>query len=192
MKIEHPSFSGDNRDQRSFGYWMALWLGAALRASKPGALCCLFTDWRQLPTVTDSMQAGGWVWRGVAPWDKINGRPCPGRFSAQAEFLVWGTNGPHNPDRSTAKYGKGVFRHSSPHMEDRQHTTQKPVALMEEIVAITEEDATVLDPFMGSGTTGVACANLGRSFIGFEIEKVYFDIACERIDAAYAQGKLFA
>jgi DNA modification methylase len=52
--------------------------------------------------------------------------------------------------------------------------------------------ATILDPFMGSGTTGVACANLGRKFIGIEIERKYFDIACERIAAAYAQGRLFA
>ena len=52
-------------------------------------------------------------------------------------------------------------------------------------------DFDVCDPFMGSGTTGVACANLGRKFIGIEIERKYFDIACERIDAAYAQGRLF-
>jgi DNA modification methylase len=48
----------------------------------------------------------------------------------------------------------------------------------------------IVDPFMGSGTTGVACANLGRKFIGIEIERKYFDIACERIDAAYSQGRL--
>jgi len=51
---------------------------------------------------------------------------------------------------------------------------------------------TILDPFMGSGTTGVACANLGRKFIGIELEQKYFDIACERIEAAQAQGRLFA
>jgi site-specific DNA-methyltransferase (adenine-specific) len=51
---------------------------------------------------------------------------------------------------------------------------------------------TVLDPFMGSGTTGVACANLGRKFIGIEMEPDYFNIACERIRAAYAQQRLFA
>lgn len=56
----------------------------------------------------------------------------------------------------------------------------------------TKPTSTVLDPFMGSGTTGVACANLGRKFIGIEIERKYFDIACERIDAVYAQGRLFA
>jgi site-specific DNA-methyltransferase (adenine-specific)/modification methylase len=51
---------------------------------------------------------------------------------------------------------------------------------------------TILDPFMGSGTTGVACAQMGRSFIGIEREPKYFDIACKRIEAAYAQGQLFA
>ena len=51
---------------------------------------------------------------------------------------------------------------------------------------------TILDPFMGSGTTGVACANLGRKFIGIELERKYFDIACERIEAAQAQLRMFA
>ncbi len=52
-------------------------------------------------------------------------------------------------------------------------------------------DGTVLDPFMGSGTTGVACMNLGRKFIGIEIEPKYFDIACERIENAQRQQKMF-
>ena len=69
------------------------------------------------------------------------------------------------------------------------HPTQKPVAVMERVLFKGMD--VVLDPFMGSGTTGVACANLGRKFIGIEIEQKYFDIACERIEAAYAQGRLF-
>jgi DNA modification methylase len=73
----------------------------------------------------------------------------------------------------------------------RQHPHQKPVTLIESLLAKLP-DKTILDPFMGSGTTGVACANLGRKFIGIEIERKYFDIACERIAAAYAQGRLFA
>ena len=79
-------------------------------------------------------------------------------------------------------------------IERRQvHPTQKPEKLMQHIVKIsTKMRQTVLDPFMGSGTSGVACANLGRSFIGIELEQKYFDIACERIEAAYAQGRLFA
>lgn len=73
---------------------------------------------------------------------------------------------------------------------NKLHPTEKPVSLMRHIVNWTT--GAILDPFMGSGTTGVACANLGRKFIGIEIERKYFDIACERIEAAYAQGRLFA
>jgi adenine-specific DNA-methyltransferase len=73
------------------------------------------------------------------------------------------------------------------------HPTQKPVSLMMHIVKVSSRaGGVVLDPFMGSGTTGVACVNLGRKFIGIEIERKYFDIACERIEAAYSQGRLFA
>ena len=73
----------------------------------------------------------------------------------------------------------------------KQHPTQKPAMLMEWCLGFVE-GATILDPFMGSGTTGVACANLGRKFIGIEIKRKYFDIACERIAATYAQQRLFA
>jgi DNA modification methylase len=73
-----------------------------------------------------------------------------------------------------------------------QHPTQKPVALMEWCLSQIPDDNRILDPFMGSGTTGVACMNLGREFIGIELEPKYFDIACERIRMAQAQGRLFA
>jgi DNA modification methylase len=70
------------------------------------------------------------------------------------------------------------------------HPTEKPVHLMEQFVKWTI--GTIYDPFMGSGTTGVACVNLGRKFIGVEIEEKYFNIAVERIKAAQAQLRLFA
>ena len=73
----------------------------------------------------------------------------------------------------------------------KEHPTQKPLALMEWCFKWVS-GSLVLDPFMGSGTTGVACMNLGRKFIGIEIEPKYFDIACERIKAAQDQGRLFA
>lgn len=71
------------------------------------------------------------------------------------------------------------------------HPTQKPVAIMEPFVSLVDEGEVVLDPFMGSGTTGVACARLGRRFIGIERDETYFDIACARIRKAYAQPDLF-
>lgn len=70
------------------------------------------------------------------------------------------------------------------------HPTQKPTAVMEWCVQRLDAE-TILDPFMGSGTTGVACAKLGRKFIGIEIEPKYFDIACERIRKAYDQPDFF-
>jgi site-specific DNA-methyltransferase (adenine-specific) len=60
------------------------------------------------------------------------------------------------------------------------------------ISCLPSEDTHILDPFMGSGTTGVACMNLGRKFIGIEKEPKYFDIACRRIEDAQRQGRLFA
>lgn len=63
---------------------------------------------------------------------------------------------------------------------------------MEWCLGFVPDAQTILDPFMGSGTTGVACVNLGRKFIGIEIEPKYFDIACRRIEEAYKQPRLFA
>ena len=73
------------------------------------------------------------------------------------------------------------------------HPTGKPLGLFSAFVEdFTDAGETILDPFMGSGTTGVACARLGRRFIGVEIEPRYFDIACRRIEEAYRQPRLFA
>jgi DNA modification methylase len=69
------------------------------------------------------------------------------------------------------------------------HPTQKPLSLIGQLVEGTRD--VILDPFMGSGTTGVACARLGRRFIGCEIEPRYFDIACRRIEQAQRQPDLF-
>lgn len=77
--------------------------------------------------------------------------------------------------------------------QGKEHPVAYPVALPSRCIsAATSDGQTVLDPFMGSGTTGVACAHLGRKFVGIEIDPKYFDIACDRIAAAYAQGRLFA
>lgn len=84
----------------------------------------------------------------------------------------------------------GNIRQLDPEME-RLHPAQKPVEIMKWCVGLSGA-TTILDPFMGSGTTGVACMNLGRKFIGIEIERKYFDIACERIENAQRQGVMFA
>ena len=79
-----------------------------------------------------------------------------------------------------------------PKGQGAEHPTQKPVSLMAWCLEFFPECKTILDPFMGSGTTGVAALQLGRKFIGIEREPKYFDIACKRIEQAHAQGQLFA
>ena len=75
--------------------------------------------------------------------------------------------------------------------ETKHHPTQKPIALMEWCLGFLPDSETILDPFMGSGTTGVAAINLGRKFIGIEKETEYFEIACKRISDAERQADFF-
>lgn len=99
-------------------------------------------------------------------------------------------------DAETAWHSRGhgvyCFRDLSNNAiaNERAHPTQKPATLMEWCVDRVRGD-TILDPFMGSGTTGVAALKLGRKFIGIEIEPKYFDIACRRIEEAWKQPRLF-
>jgi site-specific DNA-methyltransferase (adenine-specific) len=88
---------------------------------------------------------------------------------------------------------RGVFTHCTNNPDRHgEHPTEKPLSLMKEIVGLFSNlDETVLDCFMGSGTTGVACAHMGRRFIGIEQESTYFDIACRRIEKSLRQPDLF-
>ena len=75
--------------------------------------------------------------------------------------------------------------------KERAHPTQKPIGLMVWCIEFLPNPETILDPFMGSGTTGVAAIQLGRKFTGIERDPAYFAIACQRIEQAHAQGQLF-
>lgn len=82
-----------------------------------------------------------------------------------------------------------VQRFSMPHHSAATHPHEKPLGLLEGILAhSTRPGETVLDPFMGSGSTGVACAKTGRKFIGIELDEAYFEMACRRIEEAYKGG----
>lgn len=88
---------------------------------------------------------------------------------------------------------RGVYTHCvNGKWRTGEHPTEKPPALMSEILLdFTNQKQMILDPFMGSGTTGIACVKLGRKFIGIEKEPKYFDIACKRIEEAYKQHDMF-
>lgn len=117
-------------------------------------------------------------------WDKGNG--FKGRKFAECE-MAWTNMDANARIFSYDPLAKGDYRGGL-----KQHPTQKPLPLIEWCIQKLPETArTILDPFMGSGTTGVACAKLGRSFIGIEKDPEYFDIACRRIEDAYKQPDMF-
>lgn len=173
----YGTFSGDSRDQRSYFAWSTLWLSEAWRISQPTSQVFVFTDWRQLPVTSDAVQAGGWTWRGVLVWDKGVGRPMKGRFRNHLEYIVWGSHGAM-PEAEDV-YPSTLLRHAPPGT-DRVHVTQKPETLLRELLSVAPV-GTVLDPFMGSGTTLRAAKDLGRKAIGIEVEERYCALAVERM-----------
>jgi site-specific DNA-methyltransferase (adenine-specific) len=180
------SFTGDNLDQRSWTSWTAEWLALARIAIKPGGVAAIFTDWRQLGALADAVQWAGWVWRGIMVWDKKNSRPQPGRPRQQCEFIIWASNGPLDVKRN-APYMPGIFVAPPPTGEKRLHQTEKPLALMRELVRICETGGVVLDPFMGSGSTLAAAVLECFSYIGIEKDAHYYTVAQRRIyEAAFA------
>lgn len=183
-------FPGDSRDERSFLLWSHLWMSEALRALRPGGSAVVFSDWRQLPNTADAMQVAGFTWQGVVVWRKpINARPQPNSFRSECEFALWFSRGPIDRTPSpSAKYLPGFYEVPAPHGDARLHATEKPTALLRGLMAIAPEGGTVLDPFMGSGSTGVACAETGRSFVGVEMTEHYYAVARARIAEAYARG----
>lgn len=172
-----PEFAGDNRDQRGFLAWSSLWLSAARAACGSGALAAVFSDWRQLPTTTDALQAGGWTWRGIAVWSKVYGRVNSSGFSAAAEFVPWGTNGPSPEERES--YPPGVFEASPP--KEREHVAQKPEEVMRWLCSVVPKGAAILDPFMGSGTTLRAALDMGNPATGIDSDERYCEVAARRL-----------
>lgn len=142
----------------------------------------------------DSIEAAGIKYKCPMIWVKPDAMP---KFNGQGPALayencvtcwngvgkaVWNAGGK-----------RGVYTHLTNQRDrDGRHPTEKPIPLFAELLAdFTGPGETILDPFMGSGTTGVACATMGRKFIGIEMDPRYFDIACERIEKAYRQGDMF-
>ena len=136
-------------------------------------------------------------------WDEMTEPPAPQPIVAKHAWHRTNTNRPDNYEMIYHYHADGKKRASrvlpfavialglTGCTEATGHPTQKNVRLMERLVEMTKANL-VCDPFMGSGTTGVACANLGKAFTGIERERKYFDIACERIARAQAQERLFA
>tara|TARA_R110000868_G_scaffold309716_3_gene570972 strand:- start:684 stop:1340 length:657 start_codon:yes stop_codon:yes gene_type:complete len=119
--------------------------------------------------------AGGLVW--------VKNQPMPNMSKAEMASISWG----NKVELISLTWTNYV------NTKESSHPCERPVGLYKWCIEqVPKQPQTILDPFMGSGSTGVAAIQLGRSFIGIEREPKYFDIACQRIEQAVAQGQLFA
>ena len=148
----------------------------------------VFCGIEQVSTIRAEMVKLGLTTRSCV-WEKTNPSPMNGQrfWLSSLEHCVFGR-------ASKAPFfemcASAVWR--CPTEIEQQHPTQKPVRLMARLIAASATpECSVLDPFMGSGTTGVAAVQMGRDFIGIEREPKYFDIACRRIEDAQRQKDLF-
>jgi len=172
----YPDFFGDNKDQRSHLLWYLLWLEQCYNVLKNAGVICVFSDWRQLPLTTDAIQMSGFIWRGIAVWDKTEAtRPQLGRFRCQAEYIVWASKG-EMPRTRKSPVIPGVLRQIVKPAE-KLHLTAKPIELMRQIVRFCEQGGLIIDPFAGSGSTLVAGILEGYKVLGCEKLPQYYQVA---------------
>lgn len=147
------------------------------RILKPQGVFALFIDWRNGGLLQDALRAAGLKVRGQVVWDKSRAsRPYRGRFRMQAEYVIWG--GERLPRGDI--YLDGVLR-ATTKTNGKRHITEKPLALMEQLVLPTAPGGLILDPFAGSGTTGVAAIRQGYRFHGMEMVPAYFRVSVDRL-----------
>ena len=161
----------------------------ATRIVKPSGSMVVFCDWRMFASIQPAIESAGVRFQNLIVWDKGHMGLGTG-FRARHELALHFTFGaPQYHDKGTAN----VIVSKRVNHTERQHQTQKPVDLMEQITKVVAPiDGLVLDPFCGSGSTGVACMNVGRKFIGIEREAEYVAIAEARIVEAQRSLGLFA
>lgn len=156
---------------------------------KSGGSFVLFHSFEQFGKLKEIFENNGLVFKDKIIWEKTNPMPRnrDRRYISNIEILSWYVK-PKNKwtfNRQNEKYEGSVLRYPSESGGGfkRFHPTQKNLKMMEYLIKLhTNENDLILDPFMGSGSTGVACMNLNRKFIGIELDENYFNIAKDRIE----------
>lgn len=171
-------FVGDNMGTAGLAWLLRSVAVEGCRIVKPSGSVLVFCDWRMQATLQPAIESAGLRYQGLIVWDKEHMGLGNG-FRCQHELVLHFTNGdPEYHDKGTPN----VIRCRRVGSDEREHQTQKPVALMERLIRVVCPDGgMVLDPFCGSGATGEACMRLGRSFIGIERSPDYVELARRRI-----------
>lgn len=178
-----------------FGEWdkgfdQFLWLNEIPRVLSKDGSVVIFNDWKNIGEIAKYCESLGLVIKDMLRWKKKNPMPRnrDRRYITDFECAVWLTNkkAKWTFHRLSDTYQRPEFEYGVVSGNEKTgHPTQKPVKLMEDLLLIhSNEEDIILDPFMGSGSTGVACVNTNRKFIGIELESEYFHIAQERINNA--------
>lgn len=164
----------------------AEWLPELYRVMKNRTHIYLMINGRNLKDLQQKAENAGFKFQNLLVWVKNNATPNK-FYMNNAEFILMLRKG---GERYINDLGcKNVFTYINK-TGNKLHPNEKPVALMKDfILNSTNEGETVIDMFMGSGTTGVACKEINRKFIGIEIEQKYFDIAKKRIENTFIERK---
>lgn len=178
-----PDFAGDSMLPEAWAAMMAKVWRECYRVAADGAVVLAFCDWRAFHAMLSQITSVGFQSRGVVVWDKGRGsRASKNGFRSQSEFVLFATKG-KIPERATAFYGDGVLKFSTM-TGGKQHITQKPLPLMAELLGCVPPNSLIVDPFQGSGTTGVAAIANGHRYVGCEETAEYHAIAVERLQKA--------
>lgn len=169
------------------GFDQYTWLERIPKILKKGGNLIIFNDWENMGDIAKKLRSHKIKVKCLNHWQKSN--PCPAewgrRFVAGREYFLHCTSG-GKYEFNVDSLHKGVFNYPLTRQgekKDGKHPNQKPLNLMGELISIlSTEGQTILDPFMGSGSTGVACKSLNRNFIGIELDETYFNVAVKRIN----------
>jgi site-specific DNA-methyltransferase (adenine-specific) len=174
-------FVGDNMGTAGLCFLLRSVAAEAASVVDETGSMLFFCDWRMQSALQTAIESAGVRYQGLVVWDKEHMGLGRG-FRAQHELVLHFTNGsPEYADLGTGN----VIRCQRVRKDDREHQTQKPVWLMRRLIAVVAPvGGVVIDPFMGSGTTALACEQTGRRFIGIERSREHFDSACRRIESA--------
>ncbi len=174
------------------GFSQNKWLKRIPKILKNGGNIIIFNDWENMGDIAKELRKLKIKVKTIGHWQKTNPQPAEWkrRFVSGREYFLYAIK-QGKYIFNVEKLHKGVFEYSLTKQSEKKkgkHPNQKPIELMQDIVKIlTNENDLVLDPFMGSGTTLLACQNLNRKGIGIELDPKYFDIATERLQESYPQ-----